>query len=1017
MSRNSSGPSLKKKFVGLIRQISQTGGSQGVGGNDQQHTIPRPDTFIHKYLQGETRSVQPAIVYGRTCEELPSSSLRGPSPKVLAAFTGPGGGLASVNRGGHPPLQRDEPDLDYIDADDATSDAQPNAYVTSQKPPPRKTPYADVAAYFRKRDPRSPLKQRVFDTVSGGRSMDSLECEAPSWRGEAPSPLSPHPGRAPPTAFLQFGDGPLNYGLTLPPAVATSAMDEADGGGATDGCAFGSNGVGGASRNSYSVNERVPVGYVVNHANGSAEIGEMFGVNNCDTNSWVSLNGSSSGGMTSLDQRIQQTDNMGMVETVLISRQEEGGGTVNELVMQPAMTMNTSASLDDNLNPLVMMDSDPHVLSQSKSIPLDNRTSDTTQSDALVTDNADRTCENGNYNPEENGHPGSDDDDDEGDPSTCGLASQRAKFLTLDLVEAGAMAEPDPDLKRSETEEIAGLLNWNRPHSRAYGLSTTLYERHPITNERAGNPIADAFGVVAREDSAILALADGVNWGEKASIAARCAVHGCLHHLNTALYSPAASPPENTTEVFVALLRSFHAAHSLILQEDGMLTTLTAAVVLPLADKDQFVVCVCNVGDSLAYVYSQKHGVREITQGSHDIYSMRDMRDALGALGPVDGQNPELNNLTCSLTYCDPGDIVFLTSDGISDNFDPVVGKFAIPKKEKEVKSSNKEQAAGERSTPGRESGEQFNGTHNAQNETPQNQGSSSKDPRSSAQGRRNGERQPAARQHSQSQQRGRGRKHQQGPKEPPPSSAPGGKQPLSNIRSVGAGLPEDEVKSDPYLPLVEAHQRHELTLLRMEDLLRCGLTSKGPVTSAQGLCLEMVHFATKLTVAKRRILEDPDLYPATSKDLSRSDQRNRRRKVCEKLALVPGKLDHATVVAYTVGNYREDCDMPLNDTLLRRPLLKSGIAAPLASPDSTRSLLSQLEEMHPREPLPAMSATLPQNISLHSQKKGNLVEGKRGEKGKGAQAPCTNFTQNKENLSPNAGQVPCRSTLIETIV
>ena len=36
--------------------------------------------------------------------------------------------------------------------------------------------------------------------------------------------------------------------------------------------------------------------------------------------------------------------------------------------------------------------------------------------------------------------------------------------------------------------------------------------------------------------------------------------------------------------------------------------------------------------------------------GSHDITSMRDMRDALGALGPVAGQNPELNNLTLSMT-------------------------------------------------------------------------------------------------------------------------------------------------------------------------------------------------------------------------------------------------------------------------------------------------------------------------------------------------------------------------------
>ena len=52
-----------------------------------------------------------------------------------------------------------------------------------------------------------------------------------------------------------------------------------------------------------------------------------------------------------------------------------------------------------------------------------------------------------------------------------------------------------------------------------------------------------------------------------------------------------------------------------------------------------------------------------------------------GALGPVDGVNPELSNLTCSMTYVEPGDIVFLTSDGISDNFDPVVGKFCVPRR------------------------------------------------------------------------------------------------------------------------------------------------------------------------------------------------------------------------------------------------------------------------------------------------------------------------------------------------
>ena len=42
-----------------------------------------------------------------------------------------------------------------------------------------------------------------------------------------------------------------------------------------------------------------------------------------------------------------------------------------------------------------------------------------------------------------------------------------------------------------------------------------------------------------------------------------------------------------------------------------------------------------------------------MTEGSHDITANRDMRDALGALGPVDGLNPELSNLTCSITEVD----------------------------------------------------------------------------------------------------------------------------------------------------------------------------------------------------------------------------------------------------------------------------------------------------------------------------------------------------------------------------
>jgi hypothetical protein len=58
-----------------------------------------------------------------------------------------------------------------------------------------------------------------------------------------------------------------------------------------------------------------------------------------------------------------------------------------------------------------------------------------------------------------------------------------------------------------------------------------------------------------------------------------------------------------------------HAAHNLILQEHGALSTLCVALVCPLQEARRYVACVCNVGDSFAYVYNHKFGVREITGG------------------------------------------------------------------------------------------------------------------------------------------------------------------------------------------------------------------------------------------------------------------------------------------------------------------------------------------------------------------------------------------------------------------
>ncbi|XP_018330871.1 PP2C-like domain-containing protein CG9801 isoform X2 [Agrilus planipennis] len=319
--------------------------------------------------------------------------------------------------------------------------------------------------------------------------------------------------------------------------------------------------------------------------------------------------------------------------------------------------------------------------------------------------------------------------------------------------------EINSDTRNSPTITIddSKLPNeWNKKSDFVYGLSDSLYDRNQVTKSKNGDPIADCFGIIARQDSAILAVADGVNWGEKACIAAKSAVHGCLHYLNKTIFNDTkpfvnltikdddqtsetdsdktktaeTSHISNTREVFVCLLRAFNCAHDLILENQGMLTTLTVAVVLPLKQKnvkkseareiskgenrnesfkrnthrtgsnivnnnnkeevENYVCCVCNVGDTLAYVYSQKYGVRELTKGSHDINCNRDMRDALGALGPVDGINPELSNLTLSITTLQKGDLIFVASDGLTDNFDPIVCKFAVNTKTSDASKTKK---------------------------------------------------------------------------------------------------------------------------------------------------------------------------------------------------------------------------------------------------------------------------------------------------------------------------------------
>ena len=227
-----------------------------------------------------------------------------------------------------------------------------------------------------------------------------------------------------------------------------------------------------------------------------------------------------------------------------------------------------------------------------------------------------------------------------------------------------------PFIDSSLTPKYTGISNWDRPIKQAYGEATTLYEHKLGSSERHGDPIADVYAFVARPNNAILAIADGCNWGPKSRQAARCAVHGSIEKLQELLFSE--TPPQNTQDVVTSIRRSFDHAQELIMRHESTTTSLCVAVVCSLAkSKGEWGLCVVSVGNSSCFVWQNRTGVAyEVTFAA--VGSTKDALDYGGCLGPSIGDDPDLSNLICCYATVSDDDVIFLTTDGISDNFDPV---------------------------------------------------------------------------------------------------------------------------------------------------------------------------------------------------------------------------------------------------------------------------------------------------------------------------------------------------------
>ena len=155
-----------------------------------------------------------------------------------------------------------------------------------------------------------------------------------------------------------------------------------------------------------------------------------------------------------------------------------------------------------------------------------------------------------------------------------------------------------------------------------------------------------------------------------------------------------------------------------------------------------------------------------------------------------------------------------------------------------------------------------------------------------------------------------------------------------------------------------------------MEDILRNGLLPPSPDSTnhlkAQQLCEDLVDFATRLTAAKRRLLEDNELYvDQDGRTLSPEEQKLRRRKLCERLSLIPGKLDHATVVAYEARIH----------SIPPPPLPSVSVPPVLTAPSNPSDASDSSDSSDPSDPSDPSDSTLNESPKQPETDNENLTE------------------------------------------
>lgn len=246
----------------------------------------------------------------------------------------------------------------------------------------------------------------------------------------------------------------------------------------------------------------------------------------------------------------------------------------------------------------------------------------------------------------------------------CGCTGPDEGLTRLDL-------HSTPGVPPPTVPGVCQAKDWNNPFFDCiYGISLSLYEENTGTELPTaviGDPIADVYGGVVRGNNCVLAVADGVSWGRKPRLAARCAVRGAIEFISRSIDNINEDP--SSTTIFSVLKNSLLASQESIISNRATLTTLSVVITCRLANSPHWGVFVACVGDSPVFVYSTRlQSVIELTAGSNPSDGIRNPRMSGGSLGPALGSEPDLANLTYSFIPVMKDDMIILMTDGVSDN-------------------------------------------------------------------------------------------------------------------------------------------------------------------------------------------------------------------------------------------------------------------------------------------------------------------------------------------------------------